>query len=206
MEEPRKGSVRRLLRDLHHDLMNPLTVIVGYSQLLLGRRDLSEDVRAQIEHILEQAQECSRLMKNVSQSVSTETNPNLKALRLPNATRNRVLVVDDDPAQIERVIAILRDECMVDSCAGGDEALCRLLTDDFDLVLLSVRLVGAMQGALFFKTLVVQQPEVAARIILLTPENPTEEETTFIMDSGRPSIPNPINSDVLRMVALQTLA
>ena len=187
-------------------MMNPLTVIVGYSQLLIGRRDLGEDVRAQIGHILEQAQECSRIMKNVSQSVSTETNPNLKAIRLPNATRSRVLVIDDDAGQMERVAAILRDECWVEGCGGGDEALCRLLTDDFDMVLLSVRLLGTMQGAQFFKTLVVQQPEVAARTILLTPPDPTEDEAAFVTDSRRPAISKPINPDSLRVLALQTLA
>ncbi len=205
IDQPRKGSIRRMLRDLHHDMMNPLTVIVGYCQLLLGRRGLDDDVRSQIQHILDQAQECSRIMKNVTESASSsEAGDSPKTARLPNAASSRVLVIDT-PAQVERIAAILREDCRVEGCNEGDEALCRLLTDDFDLILLSVRLDGGMQGSDFFRTLVVQQPEVADRVIIMSPPDPNEAEAGFLSGCARPIVSKPLNADVLRTQVVQSL-
>jgi PAS domain S-box-containing protein len=47
-----------------HELNNPLTGVIGYAQLLLDRKDLSEDVRSDLTGIYEEAQRASEVIKN----------------------------------------------------------------------------------------------------------------------------------------------
>jgi len=46
-----------------HELNNPLTGVIGYAQLLLDRKDLSEDVRRDLTGIYEEAQRASEVIK-----------------------------------------------------------------------------------------------------------------------------------------------
>jgi PAS domain S-box-containing protein len=47
-----------------HELNNPLTSVIGYSQLLLDRKDLPQDVRSDLTGIYEEAQRASEVIKN----------------------------------------------------------------------------------------------------------------------------------------------
>jgi len=47
-----------------HELNNPLTGVIGYAQLLLDRKDLSEAVRKDLTGIYEEAQRASEVIKN----------------------------------------------------------------------------------------------------------------------------------------------
>jgi len=47
-----------------HELNNPLTSVIGYAQLLLDRKDLSEDVRSDLTGIYEEAQRAAGVIKN----------------------------------------------------------------------------------------------------------------------------------------------
>ncbi|MGB8707473.1 MAG: PAS domain S-box protein [Dehalococcoidia bacterium] len=47
-----------------HELNNPLTSVIGYVQLLLDRKDLSEDVRSDLTGIYEEAQRAAEVIKN----------------------------------------------------------------------------------------------------------------------------------------------
>ena len=47
-----------------HELNNPLTGVIGYAQLLLDRKDLSEDVRKDLTGIHEEAQRAAETIKN----------------------------------------------------------------------------------------------------------------------------------------------
>ena len=47
-----------------HELNNPLTGVIGYTQLLLDRKDLPDDVRKDLTGIYEEAQRASDVIKN----------------------------------------------------------------------------------------------------------------------------------------------
>jgi len=47
-----------------HELNNPLTSIIGYSQLLLDKKDLPQDVRSDLTGIYEEAQRASEVIKD----------------------------------------------------------------------------------------------------------------------------------------------
>jgi PAS domain S-box-containing protein len=46
-----------------HEINNPLTSVIGYSQLLLDRKDLPEDIRQDLTGIHQEAQRASRIIK-----------------------------------------------------------------------------------------------------------------------------------------------
>ena len=57
----------------------------------------------------------------------------------------RVLIVDDEPparARLRALLAGAADFAVAGECADGDEAVARLVGEDFDLVLLDVRMPG----------------------------------------------------------------
>jgi two-component system NtrC family sensor kinase len=47
-----------------HELNNPLTGVIGYTQLLLDRKDLPEDVKRDLKGIYEEAERASEIIKN----------------------------------------------------------------------------------------------------------------------------------------------
>lgn len=63
-ELTRMASAGRLISGIVHEINNPLSSIVGYSQLLL-LRDLDSDTRAAVDHIHEEAQRTSRIVRNL---------------------------------------------------------------------------------------------------------------------------------------------
>ena len=56
--------------------------------------------------------------------------------------RPRILVVDDEPPLRELVVVTLGDAFACDEVDNGDEALARLSTDHYDLVMLDVMMPG----------------------------------------------------------------
>jgi DNA-binding response OmpR family regulator len=56
--------------------------------------------------------------------------------------RPKILVVDDEPPLRELVVVTLGDAFACDEVDNGDEALARLSTDHYDLVMLDVMMPG----------------------------------------------------------------
>lgn len=77
-----KEETNRLL----HDLMNPLTVIMGYAQLMTNRDDLPKDILQQAKEIYEQAVEVSNIAQKIKQIVVNNE----------SKRSNTVLVVDPE--------------------------------------------------------------------------------------------------------------
>ncbi len=60
----RLASVGELASGIAHELNNPLTSVIGFSQLLLSR-DLPEDIRADIDTVHREAQRTAEVVKNL---------------------------------------------------------------------------------------------------------------------------------------------
>lgn len=202
--EKNDGGVREgeVSSRLHHALMNPLTVVVGYAQLLAARRDLDDDVRQQVSRILEEARECVRLIERARQSshkTVVEASPADDRPASP-AGRKRLLVVDDEPVILKLAAEVLGGDHDVVGAADAEDAQRRLLTDDFDLVLLDLNLGGRVGGRALYETLLVQQPEVAERVIFVTGGVLNDDEQEFLSRCGRECIQKPFHIRVLREV------
>lgn len=118
-----------------------------------------------------------------------------------------VLVVDDEPAirtAVARYLSSLGH--LVDVAASGREALARLASRSFDLILLDLRM-SDMAGDALYRELIARDAAHAGRIVFITGED-TENPATqsFLEASGRPVIGKPFSLDDLRRaLALATL-
>ena len=65
------------LNKLVHDLMNPLTVIIGYAQLMSSRIDLPEDALPQAKDIYQQALEAAFIADKLKKWVAAGESGNL---------------------------------------------------------------------------------------------------------------------------------
>jgi len=93
------ADVDRVTR-LRHDVMNPLTVILGYAKLLMSRDDLPEDVFRQVSRIQDEARRCIEIFDadKVRNQRGVEDDPVLPEgpSTVGAAVMARVLVVDDE--------------------------------------------------------------------------------------------------------------
>lgn len=118
-----------------------------------------------------------------------------------------VLVVDDEPAirtAVARYLGSLGH--LVDVAASGREALERLRSRSFDLILLDLRMPD-MAGDALYRELIARDAAHAGRIVFITGEDAASPATqSFLQASGRPVIGKPFSLDDLRRaLALATL-
>jgi PAS domain S-box-containing protein len=118
-----------------------------------------------------------------------------------------VLVVDDEPAiraAVARYLTSLGH--LVEVAASGREALERLTSRSFDLILLDLRMPD-MAGDALYRELIARDAAHAGRIVFITGENASSPATqSFLEASGRPVIGKPFSLDDLRRaLALATL-
>jgi len=198
--EPLESDGRdRELSKLYHALMNPLTVVLGYAQLLSARKDLDEDVRTQVLRILEEARECSRIIER-ARAASPRPRTSGEPSTGEAEPRRRVLVVDDEPVIQKLTSEALSGENEVVGVATAVEAAQRLLGEDFDVVLLDLGLGGELGGRGLYEALVAQQPEVAERVVFVTGGVVDSETQLFVTRSGREYIQKPFTLRTLRDV------
>ncbi|MEW5918422.1 MAG: PAS domain S-box protein, partial [Gemmatimonadota bacterium] len=124
----------------------------------------------------------------------------------PKGVSLAVLVVDDEPAirtAVARYLTSLGH--LVEIAASGREALERLRSRSFDLILLDLRMPD-MAGDALYRELIARDAALAGRIVFITGGDAAEDTQSFLEASGRPVIGKPFSLDDLRRaLALATL-
>ncbi len=119
----------------------------------------------------------------------------------PSGTRS-ILVVDDEPQLAELLSEMLQSAGHnVATAAGGREALSKLETGDWDLVLCDLRMPG-MDGPTLYHEVARRRPGLAQRFVFLTGDTMSGDARRFLEDAGRPHLTKPFElTEIERVVA-----
>jgi PAS domain S-box-containing protein len=77
----RLASVGEMASGIAHEINNPLTGVIGYAHLLLARRDISDDIRHDVEVINEGAQRVAGIVKRML-TFARQTKPERKRVNI----------------------------------------------------------------------------------------------------------------------------
>lgn len=111
---------------------------------------------------------------------------------------NRLLIVDDDPAQLDWLELLLQEDYAITLAASGKEALSSLAAEMLpDLILLDI-CMPEMSGHEVFTSLRKQQRCRNIPVIFFTGLDDTETEVRCLADGAADYIAKPVAVDVLK--------
>jgi len=112
-----------------------------------------------------------------------------------------ILVVEDETKLASAVVDALRDAgYIVQHAADGEEALGKVQTDAFDLVICDLKM-PRMDGMVFYRMLSAAAPGLARRVIFVTGDVAGTDAEKFLQESGCRWLAKPFRlGDLLRAV------
>ena len=121
-------------------------------------------------------------------------------------THASILVVDDEAALAAAVCAALQDAGFsVDQASDGEQALMRVQSRAFDLVICDLKM-PRVDGKTFYGMLVAAKPAMAERVIFVTGDVAGTEAEKFLEESGCRWLAKPFRLADLVRVAREALA
>lgn len=109
----------------------------------------------------------------------------------------RILIVEDEPTVAELYARVLADlGHRVEVATEGQQALQRLRTESFDLVVSDVKMPG-MDGVEFYEALKATHPDLAERVLFITGDTVSGKTRRFLEESHKPHLPKPVDLDRL---------
>ena len=121
------------------------------------------------------------------------------AAEVPKAlSRARILVVDDDTIVQGFLTAILTEEGHeVEIVDNGDDALERLDSGDYDVILLDVKLPG-MSGIELYRYMQKALKSLARKVIFITGDVMSKDTMGFLSRTSAPYITKPFDAEQLK--------
>jgi two-component system NtrC family sensor kinase len=109
----------------------------------------------------------------------------------------KVLVVEDEAAVAAVLHRLLTKKgCTVEAVSSGTEALERLKSGPYDVVISDIRMPG-MSGIALWEQLRTDYPEQASRVIFVTGDTASADTSEFLRGAGQPVLPKPFGADEL---------
>jgi PAS domain S-box-containing protein len=120
----------------------------------------------------------------------------------PSSRRSKVLIVDDEAEIRETLAEILTTaQHRVTTAASGREALERMATERYDVVLTDIRMPD-LDGRALYQEIEKRWPGRCSRVVFITGDTLTSALREFVSESGRPVIEKPFHpGEVRRIVA-----
>ncbi len=106
LQREKLSALGELISGVAHELNNPLTGVLGFSQLVMGHPDCPEKVRRDLRRIHEQAQRCERIVHNLL-SFARKHRPEKRLLGV-NGVLDSALALLDYQLHVEN-IRVVRD-------------------------------------------------------------------------------------------------
>jgi len=129
------------------------------------------------------------------------TRADAEPLRQSITSQHAVLIVDDEPEIRETLFEILRNTHRVVAASSGREALERMRAENFDIVLMDIRMPD-LDGRALYQEIEQRRPGQGRRVVFVTGDTLTSALRDFVSESGRPVIEKPfLPNDVRRVVA-----
>jgi len=126
-------------------------------------------------------------------------------MKTPNATVNRILVVEDEPAICDLCKRVLSGEGFeVGIAANGKVAQDMIEDKKYDLFLVDIR-TPEMDGRELYQWMQEKHLQLASRVIFTSGSVIGKDTTTFIEQTGRPFLPKPFTPDELEAIVRETL-
>jgi signal transduction histidine kinase/CheY-like chemotaxis protein len=144
----------------------------------------------------------TRATVELARAADPEPNTLRTAASTPLHARRRLLIVDDEPAVLSSLHRRLEPSYAVETSSGVDDALARLDTQRFDLVLCDV-MMPAGGGERVYRTLISHAPAAARRIVFFTGGVVTEAAREFLKSQPQPVIDKPLDPAQLAHAAEQ---
>jgi len=120
-------------------------------------------------------------------------------------TGARVLLVDDEMDLVDLVTRVLADDGhVVEHALGGREALQRLANEEYDLVLLDMRMPG-LSGQDVYRVIEQDYPGLVHRVILTTGDTVCSPISAWLEDAGCPVLEKPFDVAQLRAAVASAL-
>ncbi len=117
-----------------------------------------------------------------------------------------MLVVEDEPALAAAVSEALSDAGFsVDRAGDGEEALRRVDTSSYDLIVCDLKM-PKIDGMRFYQQLTASHPDLARRVLFVTGDVAGTEAERFLQDSGCRWLAKPFRLGDLLRTAREILA
>ena len=150
-----------VLNKLAHDLMNPMTVVLGYAQLLAARQDLPDEARQQAEDIYQQALESATIVEKIKKVVSGR-----------NQAGNANILLVDPTDRIFKSIKEMVDSQSMQSVKDLDAAIGFLSDNGVDFLVLDVDAIPVDTAE---SVLMGVDPDVGRKMVLVTAKSADAE-------------------------------
>ena len=126
-------------------------------------------------------------------------------MKTPNATVNRILVVEDEPAICDLCKRVLSGEGFeVGIAANGKVAQDMIEDKKYDLFLVDIR-TPEMDGRELYQWMQEKHLQLASRVIFTSGSVIGKDTMAFIDQTGRLFLPKPFTPDELKTIVTETL-
>jgi PAS domain S-box-containing protein len=142
------------------------------------------------------------LPMDAPREAALEATPPVEA---PAIRGKRVLVVDDEPGIASVVAEVLAlDEHIVETAAHGGEALAKVCTHPYDLIISDIRM-PEVDGPNFYRALARRDPQLLPRLMFMTGDTLNASTREFLEQTRVPCVRKPFTLVEIRAIVQQTL-
>lgn len=203
IREEKLQAISQLAVGVNHEINNPLMGLMGTAELILmENEDLSQKVREDLRNVIDQARRIQMITLRLRDldhlrtvpyddkehmiDLVGEKEPEAEAAREPVSADDsmfeepRILIVDDNQLIIDLIQRLLTDRFDIDQATRPSEAISKLQTNDYALVLLDL-VMPEMDGLELFRAIRRFKPD---QKIVITTAYDSDERIKLALGEG----------------------